>query len=334
MRAYAGVFLICVSASAFVRSTHAEPFAAGFVDLTLKDPVEGGPMPAVVVYPTTAPEGTTTLGPLSIDATRRAPPAPGQYPLVVISHGTGGSSLGHADTLVALARAGIVAVAVEHPRDNYRDDSGFGTDLQLMGRPRHISALIDGVLADPTIGPLIDRARGVGMAGHSAGGYTALLVAGAVPNFALGAEYARAVPNDIYRARAEKVRDKPGSSGMQPQSDARVRAIVLMAPAIGYAFDRDALAKVRVSVLVYRAEVDEDLPHPWHAQRVADNLPSPPDYRVVPGGHFVFLAPCTAAFAAIVPAICKDPPGVDSVAFHQRMNAEIVDFFRRTLTAN
>jgi len=34
------------------------------------------------------------------------------------------------------------------------------------------------------------------------------------------------------------------------------------------------------------------------------------------------------------PILCKDPPGVDRIVFHQRLNAEIVDFFRRTLTTN
>ena len=150
----------------------AEDFGAGFIDLQLTDPVEGGPMPAVVFYPTKTDGGPTQVGPFTFAATRGAPPAPGAYPLIVHSHGTGGSHLGHHDTLEALARAGFVAAAVEHPRDNYRDDSGFATDLQLIGRPHHIVALIDGVLTHATIGPLVDKTR-IGMAGFSAGGYPA-----------------------------------------------------------------------------------------------------------------------------------------------------------------
>jgi hypothetical protein len=57
-------------------SVRAEDFGAGFVDLQLTDPVEGGPMPAVVFYPTKSDGGSTSVGPFTIAATRGATPAP------------------------------------------------------------------------------------------------------------------------------------------------------------------------------------------------------------------------------------------------------------------
>jgi predicted dienelactone hydrolase len=252
----------------------------------------------------------------------------------VHSHGTGGSHLGHHDTLAALARAGFVAAAVQHPRDNFQDTSGFGTDLQLIGRPHHIVALIDGVLGDPTVGPLVDKAR-IGMAGFSAGGYTALLVAGAVPDFSLREAYRKAVPNDPLRRRFDataKQRRKPDLGFI---ADPRVKALFLMAPAVGYLFDRAGLAKVAIPVRLYRPSEDEILTHPWNAERIAQMLPNPPEYEVVNGaGHYVFLAPCPAMLAAQLREICEDPPGIDRAAFHARLNADMVDFFRRTLVSN
>jgi predicted dienelactone hydrolase len=310
----------------------ADDFGAGFRDLQLTDPVEGGRMPAIVFYPTRGDGGSTQVGPFSIAATRGAAPAPGPFALIVHSHGTGGTHFGHHDTLTALARAGFVAAAVQHPRDNFQDSSGFSTDLQLIGRPHHIVALIDGVLADPTLGPLVDRQR-IGMAGFSAGGYTALLIAGAVPDFSLMAEYRRAVKDDPLRARADaagKARRKPD---LKVVSDQRVRAIFVMAPALGYVFDRAGLAKVEVPVRLYRPTADEVLVHPWNAERIAQMLPKPPEYQLVEGaGHYVFLPPCPAILAARVPEICQDPPGIDRAAFHTRLNTEMIEFFRRTLT--
>jgi predicted dienelactone hydrolase len=220
---------------------------------------------------------------------------------------------------------------VEHPGDNFRDSSGFGTDLQLLGRAHHIVALIDGVLADPRIGKLIDRSR-IGMAGHSAGGYTALLIAGAVPNFALKEEYRKAVPFDPYRARADAVPNFRRKPGLEVVADSRVRAIFLMAPALAYVFDRNALSKVAIPVKIYRPGADELIPHPWDAERIKSLLPRQPEYDVVQGaGHFLFLAPCSAQLAALAPPICKDPPSIDRVAFHKRLNEEMIVFFRRTL---
>jgi predicted dienelactone hydrolase len=310
----------------------AEALEAGFVDLTLIDPVEGGPMPAIVVYPSKSGAETTRLGPFTISAGREAPPAPGPYPLIVFSHGTGGSNLGHHDSLTAFARAGIMAAAVQHPRDNYLDDSGFATDLQLIGRPHHIVALIDGLLSHSTLGPLIDQGR-IGMVGHSAGGYTALLIAGAIPNFALAKSYREAVPQDPYRQRADAVASQRRKPGLQYIADPRVGAIVLLAPALGYAFDRDALAKVHVPVRIYRPAADEMLPHPWHAERIARSLPAAPEYQVLDrAGHFVFLAPCSWMLSWTAKQICADPPGVDRGAIHERLNIEMVTFFRQSLT--
>lgn len=309
----------------------ADGFGAGFLDLQLTDPVEGGPMPAVVFYPTKSDGGSTGIGPFTIEAARDAPPAPGTYPLIVHSHGTGGSHFGHHDTLVALARAGFVAAAVEHPRDNFHDTSGFATDLQLIGRPHHIVALIDAVLAHATIGPLVDRAR-IGMAGFSAGGYTTLLIAGAVPDFSLMGEYRKAVPYDPLRRRADAAGKQRRKPGLKVVADPRVKAIFLMAPALGYVFDKPGLAKVEVPVRLYRPTADEVLAHPWNAERIAKMLPRPPEYQLVEGaGHYVFLPPCPMLLALRLPHICKDPRGVDRAAFHVRLNAEMVDFFRRTL---
>lgn len=289
-------------------------------------------MTAIFAYPTMQPPSRTALGPYTIEATRNATPTIGRFPLIVVSHGTGGSALGHHDSLTALAGAGFVAAAVEHPRDNYRDQSGFGTDLQLIGRPHHIVALIDAVLADPNLGPLVDRQR-IGMAGFSAGGYTTLLIIGARPDFTLREAYRRAEPDDPMNARADaadpKRRRKPG---LELVSDPRVRAAFIMAPALGFVFDRAGLADIRVPVRLYRAGADEVLRHPWNAERIRQMLPSPPEYEVLEGaGHYVFLAPCPAALAAELPEICRDPPGIDRAAIHARLDAEMVDFFRRTL---
>ena len=316
----------------------ADAFEAGFVNLTLTDPVEGGPMQVIVVYPTKAAAGTTGLGPFTISAKRDARPAPGSYPLIVFSHGTAGTNLGHHDSLTALARAGFVAAAVEHPRDNLRDDSGFATDLTMIGRPHHIVALIDGLLADPTMGPLIDKNR-IGMVGHSAGGYTALLIAGAVPNFSRASEYRAAVEKNPALQSALQRTDAAGNRRRKPDlqyiSDPRVQALVLWAPGFGYAFDKDALSKVHAPILLYRPSKDELVPHPWGAERIAEFLPTRPEYRVLEGaGHFVFFAPCLWTLSLTARQVCADPPGIDRAKVHERLNAEMIAFFRQALPPN
>lgn len=313
-------------ACAFAAPAHA---GAGFTDLVLTDPVDGGKMPVIVFYPAGI-DGQAEIGSYHLAAARDAAPRPARYPLVIMSHGSGGTRLGHHDSLAALAEAGFIAAAVEHPRDNYRDQSGQGTDRQLYGRAADVTATIDGLLADPEFGPLIDPAH-IGIAGFSAGGYTALLAVGARPDPNGFATYCR-----DQMADAVFCRGRPGNPpfGPPPSSlqDARLRAAFVMAPGFGFLFDRTGLANVDVPIRLYRAENDDVLRHPWHAQRIADNLPARPEYEVIAGaGHYVFLVPCGAEAAARLPMLCTDPPGVDRAAVHRKLNGEMVDFFTRTL---
>jgi predicted dienelactone hydrolase len=107
-----------------------------------------------------------------------------------------------------------------------------------------------------------------------------------------------------------------------------------MAPALGYLFDGAGLSKVSIPVRIYRPTADEILAHPWNAERIAQMLPKPPEYETIKGaGHYVFLAPCPPVLAARLGEYCKDPPGINRAALHARINADMVDFFRRSLAS-
>ena len=68
------------------------------------------------------------------------------------------------------------------------------------------------------------------------------------------------------------------------------------------------------------------------AQVIFDALATKPEYHVVAhAGHFAFLAPCSAPLAALVPDICRDPPGLDREAFHRDFNASVAAFFKAHL---
>lgn len=291
-----------------------------------------GTVRAYVWYPSKGPAGAVAIGPYSLDAAMNVAPAAGRHPVVLISHGTGGSALNHHDTAAALAREGFIVVAAAHPRDNVQDQSGFGGEPQLVGRPRHLSVAIDALLAHPTLGPVADGER-VGVIGYSAGGYTALVIIGGVPDLLSLREYFRLNPNDPARRLGPAPAGPAAVVTGAPHADARVKAAILWAPALGPAFDRAGLARITVPLRIYAAERDELLPSALNASRIASSLPSPPEYVVLPGaGHFVFLAPCPAALRAQVPAFCEDPPGIDRRAVHERLNAEAIEFFRRTLS--
>ncbi|MFI4986052.1 MAG: alpha/beta hydrolase family protein [Alphaproteobacteria bacterium] len=304
-----------------------ETYQAGYLRLTAPgDP----PVPVSLWYPTTAAESAIQAGPYTITAALDAPPVPGKHRLVVISHGSGGSDLGHRDLAEFLARHGIVVAAPRHLGDSYDRPEGRGSDVQLIGRPWQIVATLDAVLGDARIAQAVDPTR-IGMAGFSAGGYTTLVIAGAKPDLELGAAHCAEHPEDreICAARPDKG-PRTTRPGWQLPHETRVKAAVVMAP-LGVFFDKAGLAGIDIPLRLYEAADDHVLVNAWNTRRVLAALPRPVEHASVAGGHFVFLAPCPAALAAEVPVLCSDPPGVDRAAIHRQINAEILDFFDRTL---
>ena len=100
-------------------------------------------------------------------------PTPAKFPLIVLSHGTGGTGGSLAWLGTALARAGYVAAAVDHPGNNAIDGYTVEGFTLWWERARDLGAVIDGMLADPTFMTRIDAQR-IGAAGFSLGGYTVI----------------------------------------------------------------------------------------------------------------------------------------------------------------
>jgi hypothetical protein len=84
-------------------------------------------------------------------------------------------------------------------------------------------------------------------------------------------------------------------------------------------------------VLMFQPERDEILPNAFNGEVIRDSLPRQPDFHLVPGGHFVFVQPCSTKLAAEVPRVCTDPPGVDRGSIQQRTNTQIAEFLMRAL---
>ena len=299
--------------------------SAGFEQVTVPDPA-GAPIEAGIWYPSNAPARPQRLGLFEQAVAAGGAVAGRGLPLIVMSHGSGGSFEGHYDTALALAEAGFVVAAVTHTGDNYRDQSAFA---RVENRGHHISALLDYMLAAwPQLG-LLDPAR-IGMFGFSAGGFTTLVMIGGKPDMTRVLPSCSEHPDEWACRRLGGTYTPRAAGGFA--KDPRIAAVVIAAPAIGYSFTPDGLAGIEVPIQLWRGGSDEILPHPRHAQNVYDGLPTKPDYRVVPNaGHFAFLAPCTPALERIAPEICRDPEGFDRAAFHRQFNAAVVDFFAAKL---
>jgi predicted dienelactone hydrolase len=322
---------------------------AGAVGMAKYDfPVKGetDAVHGFVFYPAQGTTGpTTAVGPYRIQAQWGARLQGAHLPLIVISHGQGGSALGHHDLATFLAARGYIVATLEHPKDNVRDSSGIGTPEVLLGRPRQVSALLDALLEDARWASVIDRDR-IGVAGFSMGGYTALVLMGARPNFLQLLDYCRAgqepdmcallatkgesrgakEPAEWYANSLEEALKAAGHL-----SDARIKAAFVMAP-MALVFDDAALKNVTRPVFLHYASADRNLDPKHNASVLIRGLPNLVGRTSIVGSdHWVYLPPCSPELSAAAPQICKDNPGVDRASLHVQVQQDALAFFKSAL---
>jgi len=298
--------------------------AAGFAFIDVPADKDGPALRGAVWSPCAAPAGPIKLDLLVIEGVRGCPIAGTRLPLVIVSHGSGGSLIGHHDTAAALADAGFVVAAISHPGDNFKDLSRQGRLSAFATRPVDMKRLLDYMLGAWSGRASLDATQ-IGIFGHSRGGYTALVVVGATPNFL--------TRNDLCPpASTQGLCADIGRRGFSrpPVQDPRVKAAVVVDPLTF--FDAEGLKGVAVPVQLWASQYGGDGVTPQSVDALRRDLPAPPDWHVAENAaHFAFLAPCAAAMAEALPEICRDGPGFDRVAFHKAFNADVTAFFRRNL---
>jgi predicted dienelactone hydrolase/apolipoprotein N-acyltransferase len=353
---------VCLPQSAAAAGAFGSPYHVGVAHRTFlpKGPYDWRgakthALLATVWYPavSTAREDRQWIGPPAapIAGAGEAAPeaalarAPRRFPLIVISHGTGGTASAMAWLGTRLAARGFIAVAVNHPGNTGLEPyTPQGFTLWWL-RARDLRAVIDGMLADREFGHRID-ARRIGAAGFSLGGYTMIEVAGgrtspaffsfcaqhlqdprcaSPPEFpTLGASVARLMKTDPrYRAAVREASDS--------YRDPRVRAVFAIAPALGAVFVPDSLTKIAVPVEIVAGSADPIEPVAGNAKYFAAHIPGSRLVLFPGAGHYTFSATCTADGRRAQPALCIDPPGIDRHRIHQRTADLAVTFFSRRL---
>ncbi len=99
--------------------------------------------PMAVMYPTLTSEEIEQIGLYSMNLAMDAIPKGGEFPLIIISHGGGGSHLVYRTLAYHLASNGFIVGMPEHPFNNKNDNSLAGTVDNLINRPKHIKIAID-----------------------------------------------------------------------------------------------------------------------------------------------------------------------------------------------
>jgi predicted dienelactone hydrolase len=340
------LFLLLVSAA------HA---GTGFREIALPGNNGDRPMHVSIWYPTTSDAAPVLLGEtpafVGQSVIRDAQPVTGPHPLVLLSHGYGGSWRNLAWLAADLVAAGYVVAAPDHPGtttfDMRKPDA-----VELWKRPGDLSRTIDALLdnADLTGGVASGHIAAIS---HSLGGWTVVELAGGRFDAAgvaknCTAEFGR-VYCEIFQALGVGRTAATNAAMAADLSDARVRAVVTLDLGPGRGLTPESLAAIRIPVMVLGAAADVDADTAVEADIAATNKDSgylarhlplaTTTYSLVPGSlHFSFMQTCRPGAAELIEKeapgesiVCRDGIGAERETIHRQVSIMVTDFLGKAL---
>jgi predicted dienelactone hydrolase len=335
-------FLLAATLALFAATAEA---AVGLTEIAGKE----GDGVVTVYYPSSGDAQTVKHGPFNFQLARHGAPRRGNGRLIVISHGSGGAPWVHADLARALVEDGFVVAMPAHRGDNYEDHSTPGPE-SWQRRPLEVSRAIDAVGQDGRFGPLLALDR-VGMYGFSAGGHTALSLAGGRWSPARFRQHCESHIAEDFQACVGLttrlngnlldgvkttvalwvIRYRFSDAAWQTHTDPRIAVIVAGCP---YAadFDMASLAAPRVPLGLVTAPRDKWLLPQFHGERVLQTCAACERLADVPnGGHGALLSPLPSGLSGLVGDLLNDPPGFNRGVLPS-IDRKIAAFFRKHLS--
>ncbi|MBD8893253.1 alpha/beta hydrolase family protein [Roseibium litorale] len=264
----------------------------------------------------------------------------GKYPLLVLSHGSGGNMDGLSWLSSELAKSGIMVLGMNHPGST-SNDSSPRRSAQFWDRAQDTGAALDEILADPVYGPHIDRDR-IYMLGFSLGGVNTLQNIGMRADIHLYEKFCTQQPQSpgcVFFAKggvdwkavdAERI----GASYEEP----RLAGAIAVDPGMHFAMTPESVAAVKKPVLFINLGSDDTL---WDeinvgptGSNLAAHLAGAEYVQIAPADHFTFLGLCKENAAQLLKEenddpVCTDPKGADRADIHRRVIDAVTQFIKK-----
>ena len=318
------------------------PFSIGQTNFTIQDSNRNRPIKTEVWYPTrdTSKFNIVTKYPFLLPPTSKdAEIIKGTYPLILLSHGTGGNGISLMWLACELASNGYIVAAVDHYGNTY-DNKIPENFVKAWDRPQDISFLLSHLLEESDFKTKIDKSK-IGMLGFSLGGYTSIALAGGEIDYQLLSAFTKTkegkneskLPEmgDVSKLITPQIIER--GNRLKNLKDTRISAFVALAPAIGQGFkNKSQLKKIDKPILIVGAENDIRTPINTNAKHY-HNLIENAEYIELKGkiGHYIFLNEATSALVNEGPIYFKDDQTVSRNAIHAKVSTIVVDFFSKQL---
>lgn len=273
-----------------------------------------------------------------------------KYPLIILSHGTGGASTHLAWLAEHLASNGYIVAAVDHHGNTAMEDKYYPHGFLLWWeRPKDLTFLLDKLLLDTKFSSSIDKEI-IGAAGFSLGGYSVLALAGAIVSLEKLESYCKKNPHTVdCNVPPEAPFDlaeinqlwkmdpfflKAEAEHKLLYEDKRVKAVFAIAPAIGPAITVESLSKIAIPTKIVVGKLDVIAPAETNGGFLAANIPSSQIILLDNVSHYTFLSECGWLGNLILPFIqdglCKDNKNIIRKEIHDKVAQDALVFFNRS----
>ncbi|MEL7091471.1 MAG: hypothetical protein AAFN94_07030 [Pseudomonadota bacterium] len=260
-----------------------------------------------------------------VDVSRDPQIKAGVHPVVLFSHGMGGTDRAQAWLGKGLAERGAVAIMVNHPNST-AGDFDMATGVQHWTRAQDLTVALDQVAADPDFAAHLDTAQ-VMATGFSYGGWTALSLGGMTGNrdglVNACHENADMAACDLLLSDRVSLQTQDIDAWNASYRDARVTQVVAIDPGFVWGLDpSDTAGLVADTILIGLGDAETRmLATDFDRSGLAAMLPQARFEQIAPALHFTAMPICTPRGQAILQEenddpVCTDPPGTDRAAVH------------------
>lgn len=316
-----------------------------FRQLTLQQSSDR-PLDVALWYPTSQRGTPASVGDnivfIGTQALRDAKPAPGEHPLLLVSHGYGGNWRNLNWLAQRMAAQGYIVAAADHPGTTTYSKKPHDAQ-QLWQRPLDIRRMLDAILATPALAGQVDRER-IAAVGHSLGGWTVLELAGA--HFS-ASQFITDCQSHLNLSSCKLIHilgiDQPSAAERLAEDarDPRIKAVVSLDLGLARGFTPESLKQISIPVLIMAAQADSDaLPARLESGHLAEFIPAAWQryLRIEGATHFSFMQLCKPGAADLIEKeapgegiVCQDGGSISRSAIHQRLADEMSEFLHRAL---
>lgn len=295
------VMFILLFFTSTIHYAKADPlYHSGFQELKLDDDTR--PLLMVIWYPTLDQAPTEKIGANTIfegeDAIINASIIEGTHPLIIISHGVGGSWQNQAWLASALSKRGYIVVSPNHPGTSVGNMNRLIAQ-NMLERPNDISRVTNYILANSKFSDHFNI-NNIAVIGHSYGGWTAMEIIGGQFSNKLFTDACLIHPYSaschIYNQQMQGLSANSDYLKLdKKRQDPRIKAAIVLDVSFAYGFTPTSLKKINIPTLIISALSEKQNSADESESRYLINYlpPKTTQYIVIDGAsHFSFIGVC------------------------------------------